>query len=148
MYIFGIFGYTCIPRINGGWGGGFSKVVATFNHASSSLILSWPPPRRFLNNHIFSNLGLCAGCCAHHVCHHELWPTLMSPPFAGGKLYQKITIHIFRPILQNVAFRILLSFLNSLLSLLFLLTFVYVICYSSKWLYVSPANKLKIINTF
>ena len=27
-----------------------------------------------LNNPIFSNLGSCAACWAHFMCHHELWP--------------------------------------------------------------------------
>ena len=49
-----------------------------------------------LNNPIFSNLGLCAACCTHFMCHHELWPTSVSHPFsslnnsldyAGGKHY-------------------------------------------------------------
>ena len=64
------------------------------------------------NNLIFSNLGLCAACWAHFMCHHELWPTSVSHPFsslnsslgfAGGKHYQKITIPIFRLVLQNIA---------------------------------------------
>ena len=46
------------------------------------------------------------------MCHHELWPTLVSHPFsslnsfsgfAGGKHYQKISIPIFRFVLQNFA---------------------------------------------
>ena len=46
------------------------------------------------------------------MCHHELWPTSLSHPFsslnsslcfAGGKHYQKITIPIFRLVLQNFA---------------------------------------------
>ena len=66
--------------------------------------------RGCLNNPIFSNLGLCAACWAHFVCHHELWLTSASHPFtflnsslglAGGKRYQKITIPIFRLVLQN-----------------------------------------------
>ena len=56
--------------------------------------------------------SLCAACCAHVMCHHELWPTSVSQPFsflnsslglAGGKHYQKITNPIFRLILQNFA---------------------------------------------
>ena len=44
--------------------------------------------------------------------HHELWPTSESHPFsflnsslclAGGKLYQKITVPVFRLVLQNFA---------------------------------------------
>ena len=60
---------------------------------------------------IFSNLGLCAACWARFMCHHELWPTSVSHPFAlnsslgfaGRKHYQKITIPIFRLNLQNFA---------------------------------------------
>ena len=46
------------------------------------------------------------------MCHHELWPTPVNHPssslnsslgFAGGKHYQKITIPIFRLVLQNFA---------------------------------------------
>ena len=67
-----------------------------------------------LNNPIFSNLGLCATCWAHFMCHHELWPTSVSHPFsflnsslglAGGKHYQKITIPVFRFVLQNFTIR-------------------------------------------
>ena len=65
-----------------------------------------------LNNPIFSNLGLCAACWASFMCHQEFWSTSMSHPFsslksslcfAGGKHYQKITIPIFRLVLQNFA---------------------------------------------
>ena len=65
-----------------------------------------------LNNPIFQNLGLCAACWAHFMCHHELWPTSVSHPFSslnsylgltGGKYYQKITIPIFRLVLQHFA---------------------------------------------
>ena len=46
------------------------------------------------------------------MCHHELWPISVSHPFcslnsslgfAAGKHYQKITIPIFRLVLQNFA---------------------------------------------
>ena len=84
--------------------GGFSKVVATFNHVGESFNLLWPPPG-CLNNPIFSNLGLCAACWARFMCHHELWPTSVSHPFsssnsslgfAGGKHYQKIISVAYR----------------------------------------------------
>ena len=53
-------------------------------------------------------------CCMlnHFMCHHKLWPTSVSHPFSsfnsslgfvGGKHYQKITIPIFRLVLQNFA---------------------------------------------
>ena len=88
--------------------GGFSKVVATFNHVGRSFNLLWG----CLNDPIFSNLGLCAACWACFMCHHELWSTSVSRPFsslnssirfAGGKHYQKITIPIFTPVLQIFA---------------------------------------------
>ena len=69
--------------------------------------------RGCLNNPIFSNLGLCAACCAHFMCHHKLWPTSASHPLSSlnsslglseGKYYQKITIPIFTLIPQNFAF--------------------------------------------
>ena len=65
-----------------------------------------------LNNPIFLNLGLFAACWALFMCHYELWPTLVSHPFsflnsslglARGKHYQKITIPVFRVVLQNFA---------------------------------------------
>ena len=51
-----------------------------------------------------------AACWAHFMCHHELWSTSVSHSFsslnssldlAGGKHCQKITIPIFRLVLQN-----------------------------------------------
>ena len=60
----------------------------------------------------FSNLGLCAVCWARFMCHHELWPTSVDHPFSflnsswgltGAKHYQKISITIFRFVLQNFA---------------------------------------------
>ena len=72
--------------------------------------------RGCLNNPISSNLGLCAACWAHFMCHYELWPTSASPfsflnsslGLAGGKHYQKITILsldlFFKILLFQVAF--------------------------------------------
>ena len=90
--------------------GGFSKVVATFNHVGGSFNFFFGHHRGCLNNPIFSNLGLCAACWAHFICHHELWPTSVSHAFssldsslgfAWGKHYQKITIPIMRLVHQN-----------------------------------------------
>ena len=87
-----------------------SLVVATFNHVGGSFLSVHGCHRRFLNNPIFSNFGLCLACWAHFMCHHELWPTSVSHPFpflnsslglAGEKHYQKITIPIFRLVLPN-----------------------------------------------
>ena len=75
------------------------------------LIFLWPPPG-YLKNPIFSNLGLCAACWTHFMCHHELWPTSAGHPFSflnsswgltGGKHYQKITILIVSFVLKNFA---------------------------------------------
>ena len=83
---------------------GFSKVVATLSRVGGSFNLFYGHHQGYLNNPIFSNLGLCAACWAHLMCHHELWLTSVSHPFSslngslgltGGKHYQKITIPIF-----------------------------------------------------
>ena len=81
--------------------GAFSKVVATFNYVGRSFNLFIATTWDVWIIPFFSNLGLCATCWAHFMCHHELWPTLVGHPFstlisslglAGGKHYQKITI--------------------------------------------------------
>ena len=46
-------------------------------------VLYYGHHRGCLNNPIFSNLGLCAACWAHFMCHHELWPTSVSHPFSS-----------------------------------------------------------------
>ena len=120
----------------GGWGGGlglgFSKVVVTFSHVGGSFNLLWALPG-------LSNLGLCAACWAHFICHHDMWPTSPSHPFsflnsslglAGGKHYQKMTIPIS-------IFRLSLY---SFLLLSFLLTFFWLGRYCSTWLYFSPRS--------
>ena len=90
--------------------GGFSKLVTTFSHVGGSFI--YGHQRGCLNYPIFPNLGLCVPCCAHFMCHHELWPTPMSHDFsfptsslvfAGGKHYQKVNLPIFRLVLKNFA---------------------------------------------
>ena len=66
----------------------------------------------WLNNPIFSNLGLCAACWARFMYDHQLWPTSVSHPFsslnsslgfAGGKHCLKIIIPIFQLVLHNLA---------------------------------------------
>ena len=95
--------------------GGFSKVVATFNHVGGSFNLFYGRHRGCVNNPIVSNLGLCAACWAHFTCHHELWPTSVSHSFsflnsslglAGGKHYQKITIPVFRRFFKFFLFQV------------------------------------------
>ena len=91
-----------------GWGlGDFIRWWPPSTMWAGPLIYFWPPPG------MSSNLGLCAACWARFMCHHELWPTSVSHPFfslntslgfAGGKHYLKITIPIFRLVLQNFAF--------------------------------------------
>ena len=74
------------------------------------------------NNPIFSNLGSCAECWAHFMCHHKLWPTSVSHAFsslsgsfgfAGGKHEQKNTIlslgFFFKILLFQAAFLIFCS---------------------------------------
>ena len=71
-----------------------------------------------LNDHIFFNLGLCAACWTYFMCHHEMWPKSVSHPFSflnsslglvGRKHYQKITIPVFRIVLQNFCYSRVLS---------------------------------------
>ena len=45
-----------------------------FNHVCMSFILFKYHHRGCLNNPTFSNLGQCAACWTHFMCHHELWP--------------------------------------------------------------------------
>ena len=102
-----------------------------------ALIYFWTPPG-CLNNPIFLNLGLCAACWARFMCHHKLWPTLVSHPFSslnsslgftGGKYYQKITIPIFRLVPQNLLFQVTyILFYRYLFSLLSSGWFVIAIC--------------------
>ena len=93
-----------------GWGlGAFLRWWPPSTMWFSPLIYLWPPPG-MSNNSFFSNFGLCAACWVCFMCRHELWLTSVSHPFsslisslgfARGKHYQKITIPIFRLVLQN-----------------------------------------------
>ena len=38
--------------------------------------------RLYLHNPVFSNLGLCAVCRVHFMCHQELWPSSVDHPFS------------------------------------------------------------------
>ena len=92
-----------------------SWVVATFNHVGGSFNLSmaatgdvWIIP----SFRIWGYMLHVEHITAHFMCHHELWPTSVSHPFsflnsslglAGEKHYQKITLPIFRLLVQNFA---------------------------------------------
>ena len=99
-----------ITTVGRGWG--YSKVVVTFNHTGESFNLLNYHHWGCLNYPIFPNLGLCAACWVHFMCHHEFWPTSVSHPFssldnclglAGGKHYPKIINPIFSLVLVNFA---------------------------------------------
>ena len=107
----------------------FSKVVATFNYglglAGGPFNLFEYHHRGCLNNPTFSNLMLFAACWAHFMCHHELWPTSVNHPFSS---------------LKSFFFWSRLLSLYSFLSLSLLLTFFWLGCYCSMWLYLSQGT--------
>ena len=117
--------------------GGFSKVVATFSRVGVSLKSFYSHHLGCLNNPIMSNLGLCAVCWAHFMCHYKLWPTSVGHPFSflnsswgltGGKHYQK---EVFRFVLQNFtipAYFPYILFYSCLFSLLFSGWLVIAVC--------------------
>ena len=103
--------------------GVFSKVVATFNHVDGFFNLFMATTGDVWIIPFIFNLGVNVACWAHFMCHHELWPTSVSHPvssfnsslgFAGGKHYQKITIPIFRLVLQNVVIPVCFPYILSL----------------------------------
>ena len=120
-------GWVCGVEVGVGVGVGvFSELVATFSHVGGSFNQSMATIGVVW---IFSNLRLCTACWARFMCHRELWPTSVSHPisslnsslgFAGEKLYQKISIPIFRLVLQIFPccfpYILFCSFLFSLLS--------------------------------
>ena len=130
----------CIVTLRWVGGGGFSKVVATFNHVGGAfnLFMATTGDVRIIPS--FSNFRLCAAYWAHFMCHHELWLTSVSHLFsslnsssdsAGGKDYQKTTIPIFRLILQNFAipgYFPYIIFYSCLFSLLSSAWFVIAVC--------------------
>ena len=96
--------------VGGGWGA-FLRWWPPSTMWAGPFIFLWPTPRCF-DDPILSNFGLCAVCWAHFMCHHKFWPTSVGHPFSflnsfwclsGGKHFQKITITIFRLVLQNFA---------------------------------------------
>ena len=89
----------------------FSKVVVTFNHLDGSFNLF-----KYNTEDVWIIPSCRIWVYVLHVEHiswwqDQLWPTSVSHPFpyhsslglAGGKHYQKVTIPIFRHVLQNVA---------------------------------------------
>ena len=94
------------------------------------------------------NLGLCAAGWAHFMCHHKLWPTSASRPFsflnsslglAEGKHYQKITIPIFRLVLQNFAIP---SYFPSILFYCYLFSLL-----SSGWVVIAVCDSISVQET-
>ena len=89
------------------------KVSSTMSTKYSRFCIKYQVQVLYLTPTLMSddtNLVLCAVCWAHIMCHHELWPTSVSHHFSflnsswcltGGNHYQKITITIFRFVLQN-----------------------------------------------
>ena len=87
-----------------GWGLSlFPKVLVTSTMWVGPLICMYHH-QIYLNNPIFSNMGLCVACWGHFMCHHELWPTSMSHPFsslnstlglAGGKSWWRHQMEAF-----------------------------------------------------
>ena len=108
VYRKGLYKYIWILRKKWWMGvGGFSKVVATFNHIGGSINLIMSE-----YSNLFEFRVMWCICWAHFMCQYELWPTSVSHTFsflnsswclAGGKHYQKITIPILRLVLQNFA---------------------------------------------
>ena len=91
--------------------GGFSKVVATFNHVGGSINLFmatiwdvWIIPSFQIWDYV---LHVEYVSCVVMNCGQHQWvipsPLNISLGFAGGKHCQKITIPIFRLVLQNFA---------------------------------------------
>ena len=137
---------TYYSSVGGDWE--FSKVVATFSRVGGSLKSFYGHHRGCLNNPIISNLGLCAVCWAHFMCHYELWPTSVGHPFSflntcsswgltGGKHYQK---EVFRFVLQNFTIPAYFPYIL-FYSCLFSLLFFWLACYCSMWFYFSSGNK-------
>ena len=97
----------------------------------------------FYRNPIFQNLGLCAACWAHFICHHELWPTPVSHPFfsfnsslglAGEKHITRKLLSLdlfFKVMLFRVVFLILICI--AIVFILFISFWLFWYC--SIWLY-------------
>ena len=135
----------CFNYISQWWrfGGSFSKVVATFNHVSRSFNLFKFHHQGYLNNPISSNLGSYDACWACFMCHHELWPTSVSHPFAflgsswgptGGNQYQNITSPILRQVLQNFALMGCFPYIE----------FYYFSLLSSGWVFIAVCGSISV----
>ena len=122
--------------------GGFSKVVATFNHVGeSSFIFLWPP-----RSHLFEFGFMCCMLSTFHVSSRIVanisGPSLLFSITLEALLEENITRKLltlsldlfFKMLLFQVTFRILFLLLS------FLLTFFWLVSYCSMWLHFSPGN--------
>ena len=79
--------------------------MSTFNHVGRSFNPFKYCHRRCLNNPIFWDLGLCAACWAHFMCHHKLSSTSVSQPFFLNSSYgTKQTCQPLRILRNHYAF--------------------------------------------
>ena len=94
-------------------GGGFSDVVATFSQVGRSFNILWPPPVVSKQSHLFE-FGVLFWMYVEHIPMSSQIVVNISGPsllffsialdswgLSGGKHYQKVTIAIFRFVLQN-----------------------------------------------
>ena len=131
--------YHATPIVTCRWG---LEASTTFNHLGGSCNLFMATTGDVWIIPSFLIWQLFAACWAQFMCHHDLWPTSGSHPFsslnsslgyAGGYYYPKITIPIFRLILEKFAFPGCFSYCLFYLSLF--LTFFRLVCYCSMWLF-------------
>ena len=138
-----------IPASGAKVGGGWGAFLRRWPHSAmwAGPFIFYGHHRGWLNNPIFSNLGLCAACWAHFMCHLELWPTSVSHPFsflssslgvAGGKHYEKLLSLSLELFFEILLFQItfLLFFSLTIFSHYFLL----VVCKYSMWLCFSQGT--------
>ena len=122
------------------------SLLSLLSSLSSSIPL--PPP----SPHLFE-FGVMYCMLALFMCHHELLPTVShsfsflcsSWSLAEGKHYLKTIILICKLVLQNfvISSKFGYSRLLSLyyfLSLSFVVTFFWLVCHCSLWLYLNPGN--------
>ena len=100
-----------------GWGSGLLRCWSPSTMWAGSLIFQYHH-WGCLNNPIFSNLGLCATCWAHFMCHQELWPALASHPFSSlfRPCWRKILQKNYYPYLKTCSSKFCSSKLLSVYS--------------------------------